>query len=126
LRGCLVQFELRTHLLQPRSQCFKLLLLLRNGRSQFVHCAVLFEKLVEQHRIDGVVADGVRLSLFIGQHQGGIYLGDFFSNQTKLREVLNVALVVKRYGLSDRIASLAFSMVAMSFLNRSEETPVPS
>jgi hypothetical protein len=36
---------------------------------QLPDLAELFQKLIEQHRVDGVVADGVRLSFFIGQHQ---------------------------------------------------------
>ena len=56
---------------------------------------MLFEKLVEQHRVHRVVADRVRFSFFIGQHQGRIHLRDFFGDQTKLRCFLGVAFVVE-------------------------------
>jgi hypothetical protein len=62
---------------------------------QLLDLAVLFQELVEQHCVDGVLADRVWLSFFVGQHQRGIYLGDFFSDQTKLRCVLGVRLVVE-------------------------------
>jgi hypothetical protein len=73
LRRRAVHLDLRAHLLQARSKRFNLLLLmrgsrlevlpllrelglkvrllLRHSRSQFLHCAVLFEELVEQHRV---------------------------------------------------------------------------
>src|SRR5205823_7179010 len=51
---------------------------------------------------------------------------EFFGNQPKLRCFFGVTLIMEGTGLSARIASLAFSIAAMSFLNRSEEATVPS
>jgi hypothetical protein len=66
--------------LQPCSQCFKLLLLLRDGPSQFVHGTVLFEKLVEQHRVDRIKAHGIDLTVFVAYHEVRIHFGDFLSD----------------------------------------------
>jgi hypothetical protein len=87
---------------------------------------MLFEKLVEQHRIHLIVAHGVWFSFFVGQHERWIHLCDFFGNQTKLRRVFGVRLVVECDWPERQIASLAFSIAAMSFLNRSEDATVPS
>src|SRR5206468_2206249 len=87
---------------------------------------MFLEKLVEQHRVHCVVADRVRFTFFVGQHQRRINLCDFFGNQPKLRCFFGVTLIMEGTGLSARIASLAFSIAAMSFLNRSEEATVPS
>jgi hypothetical protein len=46
---------------------------------------MLFQELVEQHLVHGIVADRVRLSVLVGQYERGIYLRDFFRNETKLR-----------------------------------------
>src|SRR5437773_7167408 len=70
LRRRAAHLDLRAHPLQARSKRFNLLLLvrvsrlevllqLRDGRFLFLHCAVLFEKLVEQHRIHSFVAHSV-------------------------------------------------------------------
>ncbi len=56
---------------------------------------MLFEELVEQHRVHRVVPHCERLSVLIAQHQSGIHLCDFFRDQTKLRCVLCIAFVVK-------------------------------
>jgi len=67
--------ELRTHLLQPCGHLLQVVLLLLNGRphSFTVWCS-LRNSLSNWH--DGVVADRVWLSFFIGS-TGGIYFGDF-------------------------------------------------
>jgi hypothetical protein len=42
-------------------------MLLSNRRLQFLYFSVLFEKLVEQHRVHRVVADGIDLAILIAQ-----------------------------------------------------------
>ena len=69
-----LQFKLRAHFLQAGSEHFdlllllrklalKVLLLLRHSRSQFLDLAALFEELVEQHRVDRIVAHGADFTL---------------------------------------------------------------
>src|SRR5438270_2459766 len=87
---------------------------------------MVFEKLIEQHRVHGVVTHSIDLVSFIAHHQGRIHLGDFFGDQTELWPVCLVALVVKVTGLSARIASLVLSIALICFLNRREELAVPS
>ena len=60
-------------------------------RLLFLHSFVL----VEQHRVDLLVADSVGLSFFVHQYQGRIHLCDFFSNQAKLGHVSFVPLVME-------------------------------
>ena len=122
----------------PRSKRFNLLLLLRDSCFQVLaalaarlslaapHFAVLFEELVEQHRVHRFVAHGVDLAVLIAHHQIRIYLCHFLGDQTKLRRARVVALVMEVTGLSARIASLALSIGLISFLNRREELIVPS
>ena len=66
----------------------------------FLDFLVLFKELVEQHRVDRIVAHGQRLAVGISDHQVGIYLGNVFRNQTKLRRVFGFfgvcVFVVKR------------------------------
>src|SRR4051812_41313655 len=75
LRRGFAQFKLCAHFLQSRSKRGNLFLLLCNSRglllqflTLFLYCAVLFQKLVEQHRVHCVVTDGVWLSLFVVYH----------------------------------------------------------
>src|SRR4030095_6763705 len=56
---------------------------------------MLFEELVEQHRVHRVVAHRVRFSALIWQHQRGIDLRDLFSDQTKLRCFPCIGLVME-------------------------------
>src|SRR5262245_59212883 len=56
---------------------------------------MLLEELVEQHCVHRVVAHCERLSVLIAQHQSGIHLCDFFSDQTKLQCFLCITFVVK-------------------------------
>src|SRR6267142_2134490 len=58
--------------------------------------AMLLEELVEQHRVHCVVANGVRFSFFVGQHQRWVHLCDFFSDQTKLWCISGVGPVMER------------------------------
>jgi hypothetical protein len=54
---------------------------LSDGRLLLLYLAVLFEKLVEQHRVHRFVADGLRFSMFISGDQDGVNLGHFLGNQ---------------------------------------------
>ena len=64
-------------LLQLRSELFNLLLL-------FLNLSVLFEELVEQHRVHCFVADGIGFSVAIPTNQVGIYLGMSFGSMSHL------------------------------------------
>ena len=88
------RFKLGAHVLQAHSKRVNLLLLSRNHCPLLLYFAVLFEKLVEQHRVHRFVAHSVRFSFFIGQHQRRIHFRNFFG--AKLGYLLDVAFVVER------------------------------
>ena len=54
---------------------------------------MLFEKLVEQHRVDLLVAHSVELALRVADHQIGIDLFHILGHQPKLRDALRINLV---------------------------------
>src|SRR5262249_16250689 len=56
---------------------------------------MLFEELVEQHRVDLLVADASGFSFFVQYYQVRIHLCYFFSNQTPFGRVGHVALVME-------------------------------
>jgi hypothetical protein len=89
--------ELRIHFLQATSKRFNLLLEAHNHGFLLLVLSVLFEKLVQQHRVYLVVADAVRFSFFVSDHQIGIYLFYFLCNQAELRRAfgIEVFLVVE-------------------------------
>src|SRR5581483_6339538 len=60
---------------------------------------MFFKKFVEQHRVDLVVAHGLRFSFFVAHHQVRIYLSYFLGDQTKAGRPFFVALVVEGYRL---------------------------
>src|SRR6266576_4723658 len=60
---------------------------------------MLFEELIEQHRVHLVIAYAVGLTLFIGHNQIRIHLGDLFGDQTKLRRAFCIPLVMERHRL---------------------------
>ncbi len=113
MRRRFAHLQLRVHFLKTRCECFNLLLLFcepglkarllsgdrrsqfGNGRLLCLDFFVFFEKLVEQHRVDVLIADAVGFSFFVRQYQGRIHLCDFFSNQATLGRVGRVPLVVK-------------------------------
>ena len=68
LRCGFAQFKLRAHLLQARSKRVNLLLLLRCIGFHFLNFAVLFQKLIEQHRVHRFIANGVWLALLVASH----------------------------------------------------------
>ena len=53
---------------------------------------MLFEKLVEQHRVHCVVANGLQFPIAIASYQIGIYFFYLLSNQAKLRDPLRIEL----------------------------------
>ena len=85
-------FKLCAHFLQARSERCNLFL-------KLLYFPVLFEELVEQHRVYRLVSDRVNLSAFIADHQVRINLGDFLSDQTELGPVRFVSFVVEGNGL---------------------------
>ena len=61
---------------------------MHNCRSLFLYLAVLFEELVEQHRVHFFVAHRERLALVVRDHKIGIHLFHFFGDEPKLRDAL--------------------------------------
>src|SRR2546423_15130012 len=55
---------------------------------------MLFEKLVEQHRVHRFVAHRVGLALFVASHQGWIDLFHVLSHKTELREAFGIKIVL--------------------------------
>jgi hypothetical protein len=60
---------------------------------------VLFEKLIEQHRIHRFIAHCLGLAVGIVDHKVRIYFGNFFRDQAILRCASLIALVVEGYRL---------------------------
>src|SRR5882724_2576714 len=60
---------------------------------------MLFEKLIQQHRVHRVVAHDVDLAFVVAHHQVGVYLGHLLSDQAKLRCTGVVGLVMERHRL---------------------------
>ena len=105
-----VRFRLGAHFLDLRC-------LLLHGcdetchrRFQLLSPFVLFEKLVEQHRVYGIVSNGVDFAVLVAHHEVGIHSRYFFGDQTKLRCIHIVALVLERYWLKaqDRFAGAVY------------------
>src|SRR5262249_59976458 len=63
--------------------------------SLLLHCFMLFEELIQQHRVHLLVSDCLRFSFFVEQYQGRVHPGYFLGDQTKARRVFWVALVVE-------------------------------
>ena len=80
LRRRFARFKLCAHLLQACSKRFNLLLLAHRVRFQFLNLAVLFEKLVEQHRVDLVVAHAQDFAVLVAHNQVWVYLGYFLGD----------------------------------------------
>ena len=89
---------------------------------------MLFEKLVQQHRVHRVVTDGVNFPVLVAHDQRGVHLFHILSHETELRCTAGIerGFITKVTGLSPRIASLALSIGLISSLNRAEETTVPN
>jgi hypothetical protein len=88
----LARFELGAHFLNLSGllfhNCYKsfdFLLLLKVVRFQFLNFPVLFEELIEQHRVHRIIAHSPKLTVLAVYDQIAIYLLYVFRNQTKLR-----------------------------------------
>jgi hypothetical protein len=84
LRSGLAQFQLCAHFLECGSESFDLLLLPRvgrykpsDGRLLLLIFAMLFEELVEQHRVHRLVPHSIRVALLAPRHQVGTHLFHF-------------------------------------------------
>ena len=77
--------DLRCLLLELRGENVNLFLL-------FLVLAVLFEELVEQHGVHGVVAHCVGLSIRIACDQSRVDLFHIFRDEAKLRDALGIEL----------------------------------
>ncbi len=108
LRWGPAHFKLCIHFLQARSKRFNLFLLACDSCALFLVLSVLFQKLIQQHRVHCVVPHGIDFAVLIAHHQVGVHLGYFLGNQTELRRAFAVALVVKAHRLKrqDRFAGL--------------------
>src|SRR5205823_6047827 len=75
---------------------------------QLLHFAMLFKKLVEQHRVHRVVAHGVNLSLCVAHDQVWVDLRDVLCHETKLLSSIwiNLFLIMERgrFQREDRLA----------------------
>src|SRR6266480_1547547 len=56
---------------------------------------MFFEEFVEQHRVHRVVAHSGDLAILVTHDEIGIPLGDFLRDQTKLRRICGVVLVME-------------------------------
>src|ERR1043165_5078605 len=63
---------------------------------------MLFEKLVEQHRVYRVVTNAVDFAVVIADDQIRIHLRYVFCNQAKSRRFFAVALVLEAYRLQSK------------------------
>ena len=80
--------ELSIHFLKTHNEGFNLLSQGRNGLSLFLHCLVLFEKLIEQHRVHRFIAHAIGPSFFATCDQIGPNLFHLFSHKAKLRDAI--------------------------------------
>ena len=98
--------ELRAHFFDLRCLFFELrrenlhsLLLLCDGGLQLRNPLVLFEELVEQHRVDLLVVDAHGFTIPAMRHEPGIHLGNLLGDQTILRRGFPVAVEFEGYWL---------------------------
>jgi hypothetical protein len=87
LRRGFARFKLGVYLLQSRSQRFNLLLQPLDSPFLFLVLAVFFEELVDQHSVHRFVANGVWLTVAVGNHQVRIHSRYFFGHQSKPRGI---------------------------------------
>ena len=85
------QFKLCAHFLEAGSKSVNLFL-------ELLDFAVLFEKLVEKHRVHCVLANAVDLAILVANYEVWIDCSDLFGQQPKLRCFGLVALVLKLLG----------------------------
>src|SRR5205085_2932681 len=97
-------------------------------RLLFLHLAVLFEELIEQHRVHLVVTHAVGFSLFVAYHQIRIDRLHLLGHQPKLWNPLRVySLLVSegdRFESKERFTGVVHWLDLI--LNRADEVIVPS
>jgi hypothetical protein len=91
LRSGSAEFKLYVHFLQARSQRFNLLLLRLN-------LATCFEKLIEQHRVHRVVAEGIKPSHRCRASPDRVDLFHLLGHEAELRDALGIDLFVVMEG----------------------------
>src|SRR4029077_18014465 len=114
---CVLLFRARNHsfhsFLQLTDCRLEILALLGNRRLLLLklvvlllHFLVLFQKLVEQHRVNGLVAHAIGLPLLVANDQVGVDRFYVFGNETELRYTCWVLLVLEgdRFQREDRVA----------------------
>ena len=105
MRRRFARFKLRAHLLDLCGlffhhchEIFELPLLLGVVRFQFLNFAMLFEKLIEQHRVDLLIANGFRLAFWVATHQVRIHFGHFLCDQAKGNRLSSIVLLMVAKG----------------------------
>ena len=95
--------------------------------SLLFNSAVLFQKLVEQHRVHCFVAHRVNFAILVANYQIRVHFFYFLSYQAELRDAIwiKLFLVAEGTGLSARIASLALSIGLIASLKRAEDDACP-
>src|SRR5262249_11321315 len=88
----------RCLLFEACRESLNFLLLLRDRRFQRLDLAVLFEKLVQQHRVHRLIATGDNLTLVITRHEIGVDLFHLLGHQAKLRDALGIERVLVAEG----------------------------
>jgi hypothetical protein len=83
MRCRFIQFDLCAHFLNLPGLFFHGCHEARNRSFQFLNFAVFFQEFIQQHRVHCIVANGIRLSFLIRQHQVRINLFHIFGNEPK-------------------------------------------
>jgi hypothetical protein len=98
LRRGFAQFNLCTDFLDLPLQISKgsleILILLDNHRFQFLNFAVLFEELIEQHRVYLIVAYAVGFAFLITKHQVRVDLFHVLGHKAKLGLSIRINLLL--------------------------------
>ena len=117
LRRRFIDFKLGAHFLDLRGLLLQLgrenlhpFRLLRDGGFQALHFLVLFEELVEQHRVDLLVAHGRDFTILVRTTRSGFTLATSSAIKPYCVVPFLSPLYLKVTGLSARMASLALSI----------------
>src|SRR5439155_17024904 len=81
----LAEFNLITYFLDLRRLLFDSCGKRCNLVLELLHSAMLFEELIEQHRVHHFVVHALRLAFSIARHEIGVHLCHFLSNEAKGR-----------------------------------------
>src|SRR4029077_6002773 len=98
LRSGFARFNLGAHFLDERFLLFQFCFESVNFLLLPLHCTVLFEELVEQHRVHGFVADAVNFPVGVAHNQIGVHLFYLLGHQAKLRDAIWIKLVLVTEG----------------------------